>query len=858
MQFFLKIFLLVFVLFTAGSSAAQDGWTEWKRAYERAALFLYEGRINESAQAFEQAYALALKHFGAGHQYTAVTARYLAEVYRAQGRNDEASSIENQKKQAEQAALNSNNPNDIGALNALAYERIGQNRYEDAVPILRKVLELSRGLYDGRSPAQLTALRDLANAYQRLNRHDDAEPVLDEALSLEKVVYGQLHPEVLGIRASLIYVLAASKRPERAAVLLQEMQPDILAWLNEEIYDVNDSYYGRRVAQLDYVLDIALTLATQNPNNRRIQDVATDILIQSKGIMAEEEAFVAQLIRQDNDASTREAALTVREIRQRLSNRFNQTPSDHDSIGKLLLELDTAERRLGQLSQGYQNQLQVANATSRDLQQRIPERAILVDFRRYDHKNFQRPHSSDHGDPRWVALVMDGRGRAEIVDLGVLDGIELSVDQVVNETRGADEAAADLFQKFIANLAIPPDVETLYISPDSKLYLLPFHRLINVDGKYLAQDYSLRIIQTTRDLLRTSIDQPTSGLLALGGIDFDVPGTRSASQRQSSFEGPQVQMAELHRLAGTSFRDGFSALKNTGPEVARIAELYSQARPNEPTEVWNGDKASETRLKNISQAPRTLHLATHGFYGAADFQERPMVLAGVTLAGANLALGRGDDDGILYAIEAQDLNLEGTELVVLSACETAQGTIAYGEGVFGMARALRTAGARNVLVTSRYISDESAPEFMERFYQNWLSQEPNLSDPAAALRATQEYYIANDPDFDWAPYMLIGTSTAQSRGPIGLATRSPAAAEIPSNSVERALELNKADWVDIQVALALMEIDPGIIDGIATEGTRGAIQRWQEKNGLAATGFLTADQQSQLLQMGEQVALQMR
>src|SRR4051812_49243906 len=80
------------------------------------------------------------------------------------------------------------------------------------------------------------------------------------------------------------------------------------------------------------------------------------------------------------------------------------------------------------------------------------------------------------------------------------------------------------------------------------------------------------------------------------------------------------------------------------------------------------------------------------------------------------------------SLEAQDLNLEGTELVVLSACETALGQIDYGEGVSGLVRALRTAGARNVLVTLRPVSDPGAADFMQRFYHQWLGQE-GRSDP---------------------------------------------------------------------------------------------------------------------------------
>ena len=85
--------------------------------------------------------------------------------------------------------------------------------------------------------------------------------------------------------------------------------------------------------------------------------------------------------------------------------------------------------------------------------------------------------------------------------------------------------------------------------------------------------------------------------------------------------------------------------------------------------------------------PRVLHLATHGFYRAPkEPADQPMLLAGVALAGANRSLQPDGKDGILYALEAQDLNLDGTELVVLSACDTALGQIDYGEGVSGRQR----------------------------------------------------------------------------------------------------------------------------------------------------------------------------
>ncbi len=217
--------------------------------------------------------------------------------------------------------------------------------------------------------------------------------------------------------------------------------------------------------------------------------------------------------------------------------------------------------------------------------------------------------------------------------------------------------------------------------------------------------------------------------------------------------------AALRTTTAAAFRRGFDPLASSGEEVAQIAFLYRAARPEEPVDVWTDTDAAEARLTALNRPPRILHLATHGFYREpAGPLDRPMLLAGVTLAGANMALEGEGHDGILYAIEAQGLNLQGTELVVLSACETAQGVIDFSEGVFGLARAFRTAGARNVLVTLRPVGDHSTKDFMVAFYQNLLSQPSDASlDPAAALRATQRQYIkAGKPPESWAPYVLIG------------------------------------------------------------------------------------------------------
>jgi len=190
-----------------------------------------------------------------------------------------------------------------------------------------------------------------------------------------------------------------------------------------------------------------------------------------------------------------------------------------------------------------------------------------------------------------------------------------------------------------------------------------------------------------------------------------------------------------------------------------VACDYHKSRSDE-THLLLGRKASEGAIKAL-HAPRVLHLATHGFYLGAQEGEtpRPLTRAGLAFAGANLA-GNGPDgeDGILYALEVLGLDLQGTELVTLSACDTGQGELDSSEGVYGLTRAFRIAGARHVLMTLWPLNDDLARAYMSEFYQDWLSHPGE--HPSKALHRTQLAFINStdtkrrQPQY-WAPYVLV-------------------------------------------------------------------------------------------------------
>ena len=118
------------------------------------------------------------------------------------------------------------------------------------------------------------------------------------------------------------------------------------------------------------------------------------------------------------------------------------------------------------------------------------------------------------------------------------------------------------------------------------------------------------------------------------------------------------------------------------------------------------------------------------------------------------------DDGILTAYEATGLNLQGTELVVLSACETGLGEVKNGEGVFGLRRALQEAGAEAVLMSLWAVPDRETQELMTLFYKHWLSgQEKHLAlrEAQLELRKRVKTQYGQDKPFYWGGFVLVGS-----------------------------------------------------------------------------------------------------
>jgi CHAT domain-containing protein len=320
--------------------------------------------------------------------------------------------------------------------------------------------------------------------------------------------------------------------------------------------------------------------------------------------------------------------------------------------------------------------------------------------------------------------------------------------------------------------ALMGDAAHLLVSPDGGLNLIPFEALVDEQGKYLIERYSFHYLTSGRDLLRLQAARASkSGPFVLADPLFGEAETRNSAiavgprARRASQGGKRQSITTGTDLSSVYF----GSLGGTAQEARAIRSLFPDAH------VITGGEATESALKRVN-APRILHIATHGFFlheapGAVTLVAanrvptrsinasvkigNPLLRSGLALAGANLARKAGEDDGILTALEASGLNLWGTKLVTLSACDTGLGEVKNGEGVYGLRRAFVLAGTETLVMSLWPVSDYVTREMMTAYYKGLKHGQGR----GQALRQVQLSMLkrkGREHPFYWASFIQSG------------------------------------------------------------------------------------------------------
>jgi CHAT domain-containing protein len=398
----------------------------------------------------------------------------------------------------------------------------------------------------------------------------------------------------------------------------------------------------------------------------------------------------------------------------------------------------------------------------------------------------------EYGDvPAYLALILQGgENTPVVVPLGAAEEIEKLIAALseqltevgLDPTRSPRQAEARyrrVAKKLRTRIWDPVSrnlggTERILVVPDGALNLVNLATLPIAGSKYLIESgLAIHYLSAERDLIRVRENGMGKGLLGFGDPDFDVAETGERNELSlAPLRGTRSSCGAFQTLS-------FDSLPETGKELREVASLWTKAgtesseRDRGEAKLVTGSKASETNLETLAPGYRVLHLATHGFFlqGACGSfldellspysGESPLLLTGLALAGANeheTVFTR--DDGILTAEEVATLRLGTVELAVLSACDTGTGEIATGEGVIGLRRAFRAAGARTMIMSLWSVEDESARRWMQAFYSRWLLDglELDLAVQRASLDVLEDRRAGarSTHPFFWGAFVASG------------------------------------------------------------------------------------------------------
>jgi CHAT domain-containing protein/tetratricopeptide (TPR) repeat protein len=388
------------------------------------------------------------------------------------------------------------------------------------------------------------------------------------------------------------------------------------------------------------------------------------------------------------------------------------------SIGALETEKERLEAAL--MARNAELRAQMQPVTLETVQAAVPANAALVEFTIF--RPFDRPISNEekmYGPARYAAYVIRRDAAPLGVDLGPVAVIDREVDALRQAMRDRTTTDVIVRARAVYDLLLRPlrlsagDAHRLLISPDGALNLLPFEALLDEEGRYLIERVSVSYLTSGRDLLRLQQPRtPRSPPVIIADPRYSQPASDARVSRRQPLGVDRYRTAD----AGDVESLYFAPLANTAEEARAIKRLFPDAV------LLTGQYATKAAFARLD-APRMLHIASHGFFlqddarngGAGAAIQNPLLRSGIALAGANLGHElRGD--GILTALEASGLNLWGTKLVTLSACDTGVGEVRNGEGVYGLRRAFLLAGTETTVMSLWPVSDYIARETMVAYY----------------------------------------------------------------------------------------------------------------------------------------------
>lgn len=732
-----------------------------------AETYSYLGNYDKSIELTNKALPLVEDE---GVESQCILLNNLANYYDETDRTEDAVEIQSKILKLMSGVLTEDDEYYIAANALMGRYLIHAGKQEEGLPYVLRAKNLWRKYHDVNHPYYQHINSTLVSAYCEAGKYEKAVSLSESIGECYQQIYGKNHPFFFQNSLDLITLYILSNNHDK----LKGVVTDIVPLMSDNIRynfaylprDARAKFRSRNKLLLEEVIPI---LNYRYPD-MGISGSGYDACLFSKGILLNAERSMDDFVAETGSEELKNLLTEIKVSRKNLSSLYSVPIEDReidaDSYRKNLFD---KELRLMDEMMKYGDYTGAISSTWDKVRDNLKEKDLAIEFVAF----------TIGGSKRYMGYLLKKDWETPVL-------VDLYEESELARFDNPDAYKSKETGRVIWGKLLPylKGVENIYFAPDGQLNQIAIEYLPAPEGEGLmSEQFNLYRLSSTRELTLNKKNVAGTDAVVYGGIlyDADVAAMETESRR---YDGGVSQRScpEEELLDSLGSRGSVGYLKNTLTEADSISKMMRDRGLS--AMLLTGASASEESIKNLSGHRKGLiHIATHGFYwsgsrveyeaerngklgfmldlGQRDVrnaEDKALTRSGLYMAGANNIL-RGKElpesieDGILTAQEIANLDLRGLDLVVLSACQTGMGDISS-DGVFGLQRGFKKAGANTILMSLWDVDDEATELLMTEFYKNYLSGMSKQKSLTEAQRSVRENLRFKNPKY-WAAFILL-------------------------------------------------------------------------------------------------------
>ena len=737
------------------------------------------GEYNKAVELGTQALNIRKQALGEKHPDYASSLNNLANYYYSLGDYNKAVELGTQALNIHKQTLGEKHPDYASSLGCLAdyYSRLGN--YNKAIELGRQALNIRKQTLGEKHPNYATSLNNLANYYSGLGDYNKAVELGTMAMNIYKETLGEKHPDYASSLSNLASYNYQCHNYQEAYRLLSKsiriQKHIVLSMFKEATSRTRQTFWNKNNAEFDFFPSFCLKAHNQDRNGE-LYDYSA---LFTKGLLLNAETNARDVVLESGDTALVKQFDALQSVRIMLNKQYEKPIAERtlncDSLENVA---ELMERELIKSSKAYGDFTRSLTITWKDVKNELADGDVAIEFISTPFLNndsvmyIALALKKDYPEPKLIPLFEEKTLK------------ELSNDN----PNDAQQLFHLVWSPLLSELE---GTRNVYFSPSGALYNIGIENLPISTEERMSDRFNMYRLSSTRLLALHPHSTSERKTALFGGLDYEMSPQDVASNNLKNAYHSEFIAQNRDASADFMERGGFGALPFSLKEVKSASKLL-EANGYE-CHLFEGKDGTEEAFKSLSgKKVKVMHLSTHGAFvpkkeakntkqknnfrfirfddaaPQAQEEDQSLTRSFLVMAGGNMlknydSIPEGIDDGILTAQEIAHTDLRGCDLVVLSACETALGDITN-EGVMGLQRGFKKAGANTILMSLWKVDDQASSLLLTKFYENLLSKKMPKID---ALKKAQDYVrnyeievegkkekIFSDPKF-WTSFILL-------------------------------------------------------------------------------------------------------